>query len=109
MPISTCPIAQVAAPLETVWTLLSDPSRYGEWWSARTEGIEPGGAASVGQVIHASTRALWRRWPVVIRVLGVDASRHALVLHTALPLGIGVRNHIVCAALEGANCRLTFG
>lgn len=109
MTLSVCPIATVQAPVERVWALLSDPASYAEWWNARTERIEPPGPATPGQVIAASAVGLGRRWPVTLRVVGVDAARHALDLHTALPLGIVLDNHIRCQPLDTETTRLTFG
>ncbi len=102
-------MATVAAPLATVWALLTNPATYDDWWDARTERIEPAGPARAGQVIQASSRAFGRRWPVALCVLGVDAEQHTLDLQTALPLGIRGRNHIVCTAIDTARCRVAFG
>src|SRR5262245_13151535 len=97
MTISVCPNATVHAPIAHVWAVLMDPAGYGEWWDARTERVTPAGAAAPGQVIEASASGLGRRWPVRLVVEAVDAARHTLDLHTTLPLGITLANHIVCA------------
>ena len=109
MTLSVCPIATVHAPVERVWALLADPASYAEWWDARTERIEPPGPATPGQVITASAVGLGRRWPVMLRVVGVDETRHALDLHTALPLGITLDNHLLCQPLDADTTRVTFG
>ena len=36
MSITLCPAAVVAAPVEYVWELLSEPTLRDEWWDART-------------------------------------------------------------------------
>jgi hypothetical protein len=109
MTVSVCPIATVAAPLDTVWAALTDPASYDEWWNAHAERIEPAGPAAPGQVVYSTARGFGRRWPVTTRVLAVDAERRALDLETALPLGITVHNHILCAPLDAATTRVTFG
>ncbi|HLZ21712.1 MAG TPA: SRPBCC family protein [Ktedonobacterales bacterium] len=109
MTVSVCPIATVSAPLASVWAVLTEPASYSAWWDARTKRIEPAGPAAAGQVVHASSRALGRSWPVTTRVLAVDAGRHALDMETALPLGITVRNHILCDPLDATATRVTFG
>ncbi len=109
MTILVCPIATITAPLDTVWALLVDPATYDPWWDANTLRIEPAGTATAGQLVLASSRAFGRCWPVVTRVLSVDPEQHALDLHTTLPLGIRVRNHIVCTSADAASCRVSFG
>ena len=109
MTLSVCPVATVDAPVERVWALLADPASYAEWWDARTERIEPPGPATPGQVITASAIGLGRRWPVTLRVVGVDDTRHALDLRTALPLGIMLDNHLLCQPLDADTTRVTFG
>lgn len=109
MTVSVCPTAMVAAPDETVWSVLNDPSSYDEWWDARTERIEPPGPATPGQTVYATAHGLGRSWPVTTRVLAVDPTRHAIDLVTTLPFGIVGRNHIDCVAIDAASCRVTFG
>jgi hypothetical protein len=46
---------------------------------------------------------------VHITVVSVDPRKRTLDLTTRLPLGITVHNHIVCAALDNAHCRVSFG
>ena len=109
MVLSTCPIATVAASAEHVWSLLSDPVRYSEWWDLRTERVDPPGPIAPSQTIHGTSRALGRAWPVTTTIVGVDAASYALDLRTELPLGIAVRNHIRCQPLDATACRLSFG
>ena len=109
MSFSTCPLATINAPVERVWRLLSDPASYAFWWDAQTRSIAPAGPAQVGQEIDAQTRALGKQWDVQIVVEMVDATRHQIALTTRLPLGITVYNHIACAPLDRATCRVTFG
>ena len=109
MSVSICPIATVNAPVEQVWALLSEPDNYARWWDARTRSIEPKGAVRPGQKIQAQTWALGKGWDVAIAVESVDSSKRQIDLTTSLPLGITVHNHIVCAPLDRATCRVTFG
>ena len=109
MGVSVCPIATVNAPVEQVWALLSEPENYATWWDAQTRSIEPKGSAQSGQKIYAQTRAFGKEWDVTIAVESVDSSNRQIGLTTSLPLGITVHNHIVCAPLDRATCRVTFG
>jgi uncharacterized protein YndB with AHSA1/START domain len=78
MSFYTCPIAKVHAPLDKVWSLLSDPSRYALWWDAETRSINPEGPAVASQKILAQIKALGKEWDVHIQVETVDAARHTL-------------------------------
>lgn len=109
MAVSVCPIATVAAPAEVVWAVLTAPEEYGAWWRARTERVEPPGAAVPGQRVRASVRWLGMRLPVTVDVLARDDTVRALDLRTALPFGLVVRNHLVVAPLDAHSSRLTFG
>jgi Polyketide cyclase / dehydrase and lipid transport len=109
MPVSVCPAALVAAPLEDVWALLANPSSYASWWDAKTDAIVPSGPAQPGQRVYAHTYALSWRWKITTVVELVDAARHRIQLTTTLPFGIVVHNHIVCTAVDGASTRVQFG
>lgn len=109
MPINVCPAAIVAAPVEKIWALLSDPSHYSAWWDAQTETISPPGPAQPGQLILAYSRALGIRWRVQLIVEVVDASRHTIRLDTHLPLGIRVFNQISIAPIDPSRSRVQFG
>jgi Polyketide cyclase / dehydrase and lipid transport len=109
MAVETCPADLINAPVEKVWSLLSDPSRYDGWWDAITTRIDPPGPAAANQTIQGWTQALGKRWMVNIRVESVDAERHQIRFRSTLPLGIGAMNHISCAAIDSATCRVQFG
>jgi hypothetical protein len=107
--VSVCPVATVHASVEEVWGLLSAPTRYALWWDAETRAIVPEGPAQPGQRIYAQTRAMGRAWEVNILVEHVDEARRQIQLTTRLPLGITVYNHITCAPVNSASCRVSFG
>ena len=110
MPISVCPSAVVAAPVECVWELLAEPARYDEWWDVHTGRVEPPGPAAPGQVFTGTTRALGRTWQVVaIRVEMVNPDRHQIRLHARLPLGIVDDATITVRALDPTSSLLQFG
>ena len=109
MTVSLCPIATINAPIERVWTFLSEPANYALWWDAETRSISPKGRAQPGQKIYAQSKALGKWWDVNIVVETVDDARHQLELTTRLPLGITVHNHIACAALDAGSSRVSFG
>jgi len=109
MSVSVCPLATIHAPVERVWNFLSEPANYALWWDAQTRSIVPTGSAKPGQKIHAQTRALGKQWNVYVIVESIDEAKRQIHLTTLLPLGITVHNHITCAPLDNASCRVSFG
>ena len=109
MPINVCPIARVKTPVERVWALLSNPAQYSKWWDAATRSIQPEGRIQTGQVILATSRAFGRLWDVQFQVLAVDEIHHTLDLHTDLPIGISLHNHIACTPIDLQSCQVSFG
>ena len=109
MTVSVCPITTINAPVERVWAFLSEPANYALWWDAQTRSITPESHAQAGQKIYAQTKSFGKWWDVNIAVEMVDDAKHQLQLKTMLPFGITVHNHIICAPLDSANSRVTFG
>ena len=109
MGFTLCPAAVVAAPVESVWELLSEPTLYDVWWDARTERIVPEGKASPGQVLYAKTSALGRKWDVTLRVEMVNPEKRQIQLHVTLPLGIVNHATITCTAIDTTSCRVQYG
>jgi len=109
MSVSVCPLATIHAPVERVWSLLSEPANYALWWDPKPRSIVPEGPASPGQKIYAQTTALGKDWKVNVTVAEVDEAKYQIHLTTVLPLGITVHNHITCTPLDYAYCRVSFG
>ena len=109
MSVSVCPVATIHAPVEHVWSFLSEPINYAQWWDAKTRSIVPEGPASPGQKIYAQTAALGKDWNVNVLVEEVDEAKLQIHLATALPWGITVHNRITCIPLDPAHCRISFG
>ena len=109
MSVYICHIANIEAPLERVWSFLSEPANYALWWDAQTHSIIPAGSAHPGQKIIAHTIALRKQWEVNILVEGLDVQKHQLHLKTMLPLGITVFNHISCISMNNDTTQVIFG
>jgi|SRR5579859_240105 len=109
MSFNICPAADVAAPVESVWELLSEPTLLDEWWDAHTERIVPEGKASPGQMVYATTSALGRKWNVTLRVERVNPDKHQIQFHIRLPLGTINQQTTTCTAIDTASCRVQFG
>ena len=109
MSFTICPMAVVAAPVASVWELLSEPRLYDEWWDARTERITPEGKATPGQMLYAKTSAVGRQWDVTLKIVAVDAEKHQVQMDVALPLGTINHATITCAAIDATSSRIQFG
>jgi hypothetical protein len=109
MGLSVCPAAVVAAPVESVWELLVDPTLYDIWWDARTERIVPIGSATPGQVVYAKARGLGRTWDVTLTVKAVNPEKHQIQMRVMLPLGMINDTTLTCTPLDASSCRLQFG
>ena len=109
MVVSVCPADIVAAPVEEVWELLNQPSRYDEWWDARLVSIVPEGPATLGQIVHVTSGALGKRWNVTFVIKLVNSSRHQIQFDVTLPLGITDHVTITCSPVDAISCRVQYG
>jgi|SRR5215472_8090717 len=112
MSLTICPAAVVAAPVESVWELLWEPTLRDEWWDVRTERIVPEGKASPGQVLYLTTSALGRKWYATLRIERVDPEKHQIQWDLTMPLlGVSVINHqtTTCTAIDAVSCRVQYG
>ena len=109
MPLTVCPSAIVAAPVEIVWEILTQPTHYSAWADAQLQRIEPDAPAVVGQTIHFTTRALTLRWEIVFTVTKVEPAKHQLGLHAIFPLGLQIKPLISCTPLDATTSLLRYG
>lgn len=109
MSLSACPIVTIDAPLDQVWRLLADPSRYDLWWEARTVSIVPEGPAHAGQQIVAHVGALGLNAKIHLTVESIQFERHEINLVTQMPFGMTIHNHITCTPLDDRQTRVSFG
>jgi hypothetical protein len=66
--------ARIAAPADTLYALVSDVTRMGEWSPENVGGRWLGGvtAPSVGARFRGSNRRGWRRWSTTCTVVAAD-------------------------------------
>jgi uncharacterized protein YndB with AHSA1/START domain len=105
MTLSTCPIATINAPIESVWKLLAEPANYDLWWDAKTRSIDPQGRAQEGQRVHAKAGG----FNIFLTVDAVDESKHKIDFTTKFPFGITDFNHLTCTALTSSTTQVSFG
>ena len=109
MSINVCPTAVVAAPVERVWELITEPARRDEWWDAHTVRVMPEGSAAAGQVVYLKSPTLGRQVDGTLRIEKVDPVKHQILWHLAGPLGIVVHQTTTCSALEAGSCYVQYG
>ncbi len=108
MGINVCPAAVVAAPVESVWEILSDTRLYEAWWEAHAERIVPEGNAVPGQMIYLETPGLGRKLGMTLKIEQVNPDKHQIQFHGELLGGIS-QNIITCTAIDGVSCRVQYG
>jgi hypothetical protein len=109
MVVSVCPAANVAAPVEVVWELLSQPSNYDRWWDAHLERSVPEGPAILGQISYATSKALGRKWDVTFVVKDIQPAKHRIQLDVTLPFGIIDHATVICTPVDAVTCRVQYG
>ena len=107
--VMACPIDEVEAPLEAVWSLLREPRQLDQWWDAHVVQATPPGPLAPGQRIDAETRALGRTFAVYFDVEAVDTSRHQVRMTAHLPFGVVDHATITVMPLAERRCRVSFG
>ena len=109
MGFSVCPTAVVAAPVEVVWENLVEWERYADWADVQVARREPEGAATVGQTITFTGKALGRTWRFLFKVEEINHESHQLGLYVFFPFGLQEKPHIVCAPIDATTCRVQYG
>jgi hypothetical protein len=103
-----CPTDVVEAPVAVVWRLLVDPARWGGFYDLRIQGVDPPGAAKVGQIIRAESGPVWLHLKVTIAVTRVDPAKHRLGFEVRMPLGVTVSEDMTCAPMSAERCRVNY-
>jgi len=109
MGLSVCPAAIVAAPVETVWSLLDNPVQFNEWADGKVEWVKPEGSTTPGQQFGITSRALGRSWSAVFTVKAVDPNKHVLQTDVAFPLGMVLHQRLMCTPIDATSCRVQYG
>ena len=109
MVVSVCPGAIVAAPVEDVWELLTQTSRYDEWWDAHLVRSVPEGPAVPGQIGYAWSSEFGKRWNVTFVIKMVNPGKHQVQFDVTLPFGIVDHATITCTPIDAESCRVQFG
>ena len=108
MAYASCPTSIVNAPVETVWTLLTRPEGWGDFYDVRIASIEPPGAAMVGQTVFAESGPRLLHLKLEFRFTKIDAANYKLGLDVRLPFGITVSEDLSCVPLGQDQCRVNY-
>jgi hypothetical protein len=105
---ASCPTAIINAPVEIVWSILTDPQGWSDFFDVRSVSVQPPGSAAVGQTISAASGPRVLRLKLKIRFAEVDPAKYFLGLDVQLPFGITVREELSCVRLDQDKCRVTY-
>ena len=96
----------VSAPIEIVWSLLTDPARWGDFFDVRITRVEPAGSAVVGQRFYGESGPRFLHIGLKFEYTEVNVAQHKLGLNVHLPFGITVREDLDCIPISSTQCRV---
>jgi hypothetical protein len=105
---SSCPTSIVNAPVEIVWTLLTRPEEWGDFYDVRLRSVEPPGVAVVGQTVFAESGPRPLHFALEFRFTKIDAMNYELGIDVRLPFGITVREDLSCVPIGQDQCRVNY-
>ena len=103
------PTAEVQAPVEVVWALLTDPAGWGSFFDVRIDRIDPPGPATIGQRIEGESGPRLLHLKLAFQFMGIDVEKHRLMLDVKLPFGITVQEDLYCTPIDVDKCRVDYG
>jgi hypothetical protein len=105
---AVCPTALVNAPIDIIWTLLTEPAGWAGFFDIRISHIVPSGAAGVGQKIYAESGPQFLHLRVTLEFTEVDVARRVIGLSVQLPLRISVLENLSCSVVNDTQCRVNY-
>ena len=109
MGLNVCPATIVAAPVENVWALLTDPQHLGAWADVEIEHVDPPGPVTPGQIIYLTSKEFGRKWHLTFKIAMINHEKHQLHMHVTLPLGMHLEEHLSCTPIDATSCRVQYG
>jgi len=104
----SCPTSIVNAPVELVWTLLTHPEEWGDFYNVRIISANPAGPAIVGQTVYAEAGPRFLHLKLQFRFVEIDALNYKLGFDARFPFGITVREDLSCVPLGLNQCRVNY-
>ena len=108
MKCTSCPTGAVDAPVEVVWTLLTHPEGWGNFYNVRITAADPAGPAVAGQTVFAESGPEFLHLKLQFQFVDIDALNHQLVFDARFPFGITVREDLSCVPLGQQQCRVNY-
>ena len=108
MIVNVCPAAVTPASPDTIWRVLTNPERFGEWNDATFVLSEPPGPVAPGQTIHLTAPSFGRSWRVDIQVRGLDPHHRWIDLVVRLPFGIENHEHLTLTSTDAGGTLVRF-
>jgi hypothetical protein len=108
MNYTSCPTDIVNAPVELVWTLLTRPEGWGDFYNVRITAVDPAGPAVVGQTVFAESGPRFLHLKIQFRFVEIDALNYRLGFDARFPFGITVREDLSCVPLGLEQCRVNY-
>jgi hypothetical protein len=108
MKYASCPTGVVNAPVEVVWTLLTHPEGWGDFYNVRITAADPAGPAVVGQTVFAQSGPEFLHLKLQFRFTEIDALNYKLGFDARFPFGVTVREDMSCIPLGQQQCRVNY-
>jgi hypothetical protein len=96
----------VSAPIEIVWSLLTDPARWGDFFDVRIIRVKPAGSAVVGHRYYGESGPRFLHLGLKFEYSEVNVAQQKLGLNVQLPFGITVREDLDCIPFSSTRCRV---
>jgi hypothetical protein len=94
--------------VELVWTLLTHPEGWGDFYNVRITAADPAGPAVVGQTVYAEAGPQFLHLKLQFRFTQIDALNYKLGFDARFPFGITVREDLTCVPLGQKRCRVNY-
>ena len=94
--------------MEVVWTLLTHPEGWGDFYNVRITAVDPAGPAVVGQTVFAQSGPEFLHLKLQFRFTEIDALNYKLGFDARFPFGVTVREDMSCIPLGQQQCRVNY-
>jgi hypothetical protein len=94
--------------VELVWTLLTHPEGWGDFYNVRITAADPAGPAVVGQTVYSETGPQFLHLKLQFQFTQIDALNYKLGFDERFPFGVTVREDMTCVPLGQKLCRVNY-